>query len=195
MFHKRYQPKHLPKSNGRGKTTALILSLCLIFTAVVGGTLAYLFDKTDSVNNTFIPAHVTTDITEDFDGEVKKNVNVKNTGDIDVYVRVKLVTYRVNDEGQHIGGTAEIPAFTPGANWVKYGEYYYYTLKVAPGSSPATALIGSEGIKLVSYTDSDGGKQVIEVMAEAIQAEPEAAVGEAWNVKISPNSVSSYSVD
>lgn len=192
MFHKRNQHKH---SNGKSKTTALILSLCLIIAAAVGGTMAYLFDKTEPADNTFIAAHVTTDVTEDFDGEIKKNVNVKNTGDIDAYIRVKLITYRVNDNGQHIGGTAVIPEFTPGANWVKYGEYYYYTLKVAPNSSPATALIGAEGIKLVKYTDSDGGKQVIEVMAEAIQSEPEKVIGEAWNVKISTNSVSPYSAD
>ena len=82
-------------------------------------------------------------VTEDFDGTTKKNVNVTNTGDIDAYLRVKLVTYRVNDDGQHIGGTAAIPAFTPGDGWVKYGDYYYCTYPVAPGQQPETPLIDS----------------------------------------------------
>ena len=99
---------------------------------------------------------------------------------------MKLVAYRVNDEGQHIGGEAEIPAFTPGAGWVKNGDYYYYTKPVAPGAQPAADLIDSITLS-GSYTDADGGKQVIEVMAEAIQAKGVAddgtkAVVKAWGV-------------
>ena len=41
-------------------------------------------------------------------------------------------------------------------------------------------------------SDPDGGKQVIEVMAEAIQSEPVQAVGEAWGVSISPDKVTAY---
>ena len=36
-----------------------------------------------------------------------------------------------------------------------------------------------------SYTDADGGKQVIEVMAEAIQSVPEDAVKAAWGAGFS----------
>ena len=87
--------------------------------------------------------------------------------------------------GVDIGGTATIPPFTPGINWVKYGEYYYYTLPVAVGDKPANDLIDSNGINLMKYTDADGGKQVIEVMAEAIQSVPEAAVKDAWGTGFS----------
>ena len=99
---------------------------------------------------------------------------------------VKLVSYRVNDAGQHIGGIANVPDFTPGTGWVKNGDYYYYKQPVNPGEKPAHDLIGS--INLIgSYTDADGGKQVIEVMAEAIQAKGVAddgtkAVVKAWGV-------------
>ena len=44
-----------------------------------------------------------------------------------------------------------------------------------------------------SYEDADGGKQAIDVMAEAIQSEPEKAVGEAWGVRISQGNVTDYS--
>ena len=54
-------------------------------------------------------------MTESFDGTTKTNVDVVNDSNITAYIRVKLVTYRVNDAGQHIGGTAAIPSFTPGA--------------------------------------------------------------------------------
>ena len=75
-------------------------------------------------------------VTEDFDGTTKKNVNVTNTGDIDAYLRVKLVTYRVNDDGQHIGGTAAIPAFTPGDGWVSMATITTAPTPWPPVSSP-----------------------------------------------------------
>ena len=146
---------------------------------------------TDPVPNRFTPAHVSCNVTEDFDGTTKKNVNVTNTGDIDAYLRVKLVTYRVNDDGQHIGGTAAIPAFTPGDDWVKYGDYYYYTYPVAPGQQPETPLIDSLTL-IGSYNDADGGKQALEIMAEAIQSAPEEAAGQAWGVTITPGRVAQY---
>ena len=40
--------------------------------------------------------------------------------------------------------------------------------------------------------DTDGGKQVIEVMAEAIQSSPAEAVGKSWGVTISEGSVTAY---
>lgn len=169
-----------------GKAGALLISLLLIFTVTVSGTVAFLVTQTDGLTNTFTPSHVSCTVTERFDGTTKSNVNVTNTSDIDAYIRVKLVSYRVNGDNQHIGGEAVVPQFTPGADWVKQGEYYYYTKPVAPDEKPATDLIDS--INLVgSYNDADGGKQVIEVMAEAIQAEGVDADGtkavvKAWGV-------------
>ena len=170
--------------SGAKRSLVLVVSVLVLLLAVAGGTLAWLTAQ-DSVANTFTPAHVSCAVMENFDGETKSNVNVKNTGDIPAYIRVRLVTYRVNDAGQHIGGTATIPPFTPGTNWVKYGEYYYYTLPVAAGEKPETQLIGESGITLRSYNDADGGKQVIEVMAEAIQSVPENAVKAAWGAGFS----------
>lgn len=169
--------------SGAKRSLVLVVSVLVLLLAVAGGTLAWLTAQ-DSVANTFTPAHVSCEVTENFDGETKSNVNVKNTGDIPAYIRVRLVTYRVNDNGDHIGGTATIPTFTPGEGWVKYGEYYYYTLPVAAGEKPAANLISS--INLTgSYADPDGGKQVVEVMAEAIQSVPEAAIKDAWGTGFS----------
>ena len=159
--------------------------------ALTGATLAYLITHTDPVPNRFTPAHVSCTVKEEFDGTTKKNVNVTNTGDIDAYLRVKLVTYRVNDDGQHIGGTAAIPAFTPGDGWAAYGDYYYYTYPVAPGQQPEPPLIDSLTLT-GSYSDADGGKQALEIMAEAIQSAPTDALGQAWGVTITPGHVAQY---
>ena len=168
----------------------MVLSVVLLLGVAIGGTIAWLSTKTTQVTNTFTPAKVTCKVEENFDENtgVKTKVNVTNTGNIAVYIRVKLVTYRTNDAGQHIGGTAELPKFTPGKNWVEYGEYYYYTLPVAPGKEPAANLADRMTLEK-SYGDADGGKQALDVMAEAIQSEPEKAVADAWGVKIAPGSV------
>lgn len=186
MHHGKYEAKYLqPKRKRRNnKTGTLFLSLLLVVTLAISGTVAYLVTKSEPVENKFMPSHVACQVTEDFDGTTKSNVNVTNTGDTEAYIRVKLVSYRVNAQGQHIGGTAAVPSFTPGENWKLHTDgYYYYTLPVTPGEEPKADLISS--IDLTgSYDDADGGKQVIEVMAEAIQSGPADAVGKSWGVTV-----------
>ena len=173
------------RSRKNTRIITLLIALLLFSALAVGGTVAWLTANTGNVANTFTPSNVACSVTENFDGTTKSNVNVTNTGDTEAYIRVKLVTYRVNDDGQHIGGTATIPTFTPGKGWVKYGEYYYYTKPVAAnGGTPANPLIGEPGIALIKYDDADGGKQAIEVMAEAIQSKPKDAVESSWNVTV-----------
>lgn len=192
MYRGRYEGKHrktAAPARGRslrtGRLTTMVIATVLLLALAIGGTLAWLSTKDDPIQNKFLPTKVTCEVTEKFNGTTgeKTKVNVKNTGTIDAFIRVKLVTYRTNDQGQHIGGTASLPAFTLGANWVKYGDYYYYTLPVAPKEKPEADLISS--ITLESYTDVDGGHQAIDVMAEAIQSVPEDAVKAAWGAEFS----------
>lgn len=168
------------------KPVKLVISLLLLVCVSVGGTVAYLTSN-GSVTNQFTVANVNTEVDEDFDGTIKKNVTAKNTGDVSAFIRIKLVTYRVNNDGNHIGGSASIPKFTPGAGWFKSGDCYYYSNPVQPNEKPGSDLIDDNGIILVSYSDADGGKQVIEVIAEAIQASPTDAVKEAWGLECDEN--------
>lgn len=193
MYQGRFEnatPERKPR-RGTKRLSTLLLSVILVVTIAVGGTVAYLVTQDKPITNTFTPSHVNCEVTEDFNGTVKSNVNVTNIGDTDAYIRVKLVTYRVNQDGQHIGGTATIPEFDPGTHWVKYGGYYYYTLPVKPDEKPAAVLISSITLE-DSYPDADGGKQAIDVMAEAIQSAPAEAIGKSWGVTISEGSVAAY---
>lgn len=177
-----------------GRLAAMALATVLLLALTIGGTVAWLTSKTNDITNTFTPSKVMCAVSEIFyeDTGIKSNVNVTNVGDTDAFIRVKLVTYRTNAEGKHIGGVAEVPKFTPGDGWVKYGDYYYYTKPVAPNAQPEEDLIGR--IQLASsYPDADGGYQAMDVMAEAIQSEPAQAVGEAWGVSISQGRVTAYS--
>ena len=165
------------------RLTAIVLATVALLALAIGGTIAWLNDRTDPVENTFDYARVTCEVTESFDAAtgVKSNVNVVNTSNTYAFLRVKLVAYRTNAAGQHIGGTATIPTFTPGVGWVEHNGYYYYTQPVSPdepNNKPATDLISS--ITLGSYDDTDGGYTALDVMAEAIQSTPVQAVKDAW---------------
>ena len=194
MYRGRYEGKHRKatatpahgKALRTGRLTTMVIATVLLLALAIGGTLAWLSTKDAPIQNKFLPTKVTCEVTEKFDGStgVKSNVNVKNTGTIDAFIRVKLVTYRTNDQGQHIGGTASLPAFTLGTGWVKYGDYYYYTKPVAPNQKPETNLTDSMTL-IGSYMDTDGGKQAVDVMAEAIQSVPEDAVKAAWGTGFS----------
>ena len=184
MNNKSYRGAHAAPQSKKTSRKLPVLAICigLLVCLTIGGTVAWLVSSTSPVENTFIPGRVETEVTESFNGETKTAVNAVNKGNIDAYIRIKLVTYRVNEQGQQIGGTAKIPAFTLGEGWIAKDGYYYYTSPVAPGKSPAQNL--AESITLTSYNDADGGKQVIEVMAEAIQSLPASTVADTWHVTV-----------
>lgn len=194
MYKGKYEDKHREeaaapaseKTLRTGRVTAIVMATVLLLALAIGGTVAWLSTKDTPITNTFTPSKVACEVTEKFNGTVKSDVNVKNTGDTKAFIRVKLVTYRTNDQGQHIGGTAELPEFKLGKNWVKYEGYYYYTLPVAAGGTPVTNLTDSMTLK-GNYDDADGGHQAIDVMAEAIQSVPQAAVQDAWGLSINPD--------
>ena len=183
-----YKSKHKKIENRKlkfGKAGTLVLSLLLLVAVAAGGTIAWLSTKTGSIENKFTPSQVSCEVYEVFQNNVKSSVIVKNNSNIDAYIRVKLVTYRVNDKNQHIGGEASVPNFSLGTNWRKYKGYYYYTLPVTSGEYTPNMIKDGSSISLTgSYSDADGGKQVIEVMAEAIQSKPSSVVQQAWGVTV-----------
>ena len=162
------------KRNAR-KSLSAMTALILILCAAVGGAVAFIVTGTVPVENKFTPADVTVDIQEDFDGSIKKNVNVENTGNTDAYIRVKLVTYMTDESGSPIAVNASIPHFDLGSDWFYCvnDDTYYYSKPVAPNDKTSD-LIGNNGITL-----EDG--QVVEVLAEGIQSVPDNAVEEAWS--------------
>lgn len=177
-----------------GRLTAMVIATVMLLALAIGGTVAWLTDKSPAVVNTFTPSQVRCEVVEDFNDQtgVKSKVQVKNISDIPAFIRVKLVTYRTNGKGQHIGGTAELPAFNPGSGWVEHNGYYYYTQPVQPQNF--TGILIDEIRLQDPYMDADGGRQAMDVMAEAIQSVPEAAVKEAWGAGFSINTDGSLNV-
>lgn len=184
------------KSASKKKVSAII-AVAIILNVTLIGSIAYLIDKTEEIVNIFNPGTVTTDVEEEFENNIKSSIKVKNTGNTESYVRVALVAYRVEVDAdgnvvKRIGGNADVPSFELAANWVKYGDHYYYTLPVPAGGE--VELLASP-ITLQSYDDADGGVQAIDVMASGIQANPVKAVNESWGVVITQGSVTPYTAE
>ena len=76
----------------------LIAALALCAAAAVGVTLSFMFKKAEKTN-TFVPAKVTCDVEESLFSGVKSDVCVKNTGNVAAYLRIRLVSYYVDDNG------------------------------------------------------------------------------------------------
>ena len=156
---------------------ALLVSLIL----VCGVTIAYLFRATNDVTNELVPGRVECKVTEAFDetSGVKSSITVKNTGNLEAWLRVRLVSYWVDANGDIMPKASLDVSFTPGPGWQPLGnsaDTYIYAKPVIPGAFTGE-LLGS-GIML--QTSDEGYRQVVEVFADAIQSEPADAVTEAW---------------
>lgn len=184
------------------KVLIFLVSLFTLFLCAAGGTAAFITTKTNSIENRFQAAKITCEVDEEFDRNKKSSIIVRNTGTASAYVRVRLVSYRVDgtEENMHlIGGQAEISSFQCRTeDWMEAGNgIYYYKYPINSPESPvyrdetSNLIADGDEICLESYSDADGGKQVIEVIAEAIQSNPIDAVKDAWPEEV----VSWLSVD
>lgn len=184
------------KRNNARKSLIMLLSLVVVFGFAVGATYSYFTSTTPEVTNTMIPGKAEIEIDEDFDGTVKKDVKVTNTSDednVDVYIRVMLVSNWLTKDDAGNGQLAAKPSWTipenvlnvgEGKDWFKGSDgYYYYKAIVGPGESTSNIL---DKITL-EKDDTDDTYQSLEVLAEAIQAygvtdEGIPAVEAAWEV-------------
>lgn len=168
------------------KPSLLLAAMLVLLVAVIGTTVAYLTASTDTVTNNFNPVKLTTPVEEDFDGEVKNNVTVKNTGDINAYVRAAVVV-TWQDEARNVHpsipaiGTDYTVKFPAGTGWVKVGDYYYYNEPLAPGESTVVLL---EDCKPVVGKAPEGYALDVAIVVSAIQSEPDKAINEAWGIQI-----------
>ena len=169
------------------KVILLAVSLLLILSAAIGGTVAYLIDQTGSITNTFTPAKVTPGINENFENNVKNNVKITNTGDIPAYIRVKVVvTWK--DAQDNIYGAAPVLGtdytwtMPENSKWFLKGGFYYYSEPVAAQGTTEILFTGCElmdGVKA-----PEGYSLSVDIHAQAIQAEPTTAVISAWGVTV-----------
>lgn len=141
------------------KAFSLLLSIALILTLAVGGTIAYIMTASAMVENQFGAGRVSSSVND--------SGQVTNNGNVDAYIRAAVVVNWMDKDGNVYGIK---PSYSISANpgWTESGGFYYYTAEVAPNGATATApatVSVSENPPSAAYSLS------IEIVAEAIQAE------------------------
>lgn len=171
------------KSQNRKRSLTAIIAIALIICVAVGGTIAFIATKTNDVKNTFNPADVSIKIAETFDKAtgVKSEIKVQNVQDdknVPCYIRIKLVSNMQDGSGNVTGGAA-IPDFALNEqDWIDGNDgYYYYKHVVAVGASTSDLIADGSQMQLKNG-------QVVDVLAEGIQATPKTAVEQAWGAEI-----------
>jgi len=173
------------KNRTTKKSIALLASLAVMLTVTVGGTLAYLIAQSETVTNSFDPANVSCVVEAD---ATNKTFSVKNTSDIDAYLRAAIVVNWADASGDNVYGIAPVEnsdytLAVDTENWVEGNDgYWYYKTKVAPfeKSADVVEFITSYG-KQNGVTAPEGYSLQVEVLAQAIQALPDEAVEETWS--------------
>lgn len=173
------------------KFFALVICLNLVIMLAVGGTLAYIFTSTDPVVNTFQPVTPSIKVEEPgWNNIVKQDVTIKNTGQVESYVRVKVVVtwkngteiYPVDPEKGTDYSLEYITDITPSVStdWERGDDgFWYYKKSVLPGAS--TGVLIKNATWLQPCVDSNYTLS-IEILSQAIQSSPDEAVESVWPV-------------
>lgn len=126
----------------KNKLMMLIAAMTLVLSLSVGVTLAYFSDYEAAKGGGVVGIGGRTQIVEDYD-EKEKVVQIKNTGDTDVIVRVAIY----GPDGMNI---------TPADDkWVGDGDYYYYTeIVTAPDGETSKITANTEALLEKDLGDS-----------------------------------------
>lgn len=189
--------KHLKKHRpGRAKALLLIASLAVLLTATVGSTAAWLVSKPAAVENDFVPGKVACQVLEDFGTEsgtsVKRDVRVQNTGNTDAYIRVLLVFTWKDDAGNIFSNKPqEDKDYQINKNltdWIKQesdaGTYYYYKKPVARDAETDVLIELLRQADGVTGPENGKYKLSVDILADAVQADPPEAVADSWGVAV-----------
>ena len=163
------------------RMAVLLLAMAALLCAAVGGTTAYLVDVTQPVANTFTVPSLETEIREKFDRAVKNSVRIANTGEIAAYVRAAVVVSWKNAAGhilaqRPVAGRDYSISWTKNG-WIERGGFFYYTAPVAPGGETGVLFTACRPLQAAP---AEGYALHVEIISEAVQAEPVDAVRNAW---------------
>lgn len=163
-----------------GTLVALALVLCI----AGGATLAFLMVTTPSLTNVFQYGHVTCAVQEEFDGTTKSNVSIKNTGNTQSYIRVKLVFTWKDAEGNVSAQPVTDQDYEMDLNkvdWFEKDGYYYAKAPVAPDHNTPDLI---HSCTEIVANAPEGDTLSLEILADAIQSTPTRAVEQAWGVVV-----------
>lgn len=184
------------KGHRVSKRSLLTLVLALAVAGVaVGGVIAWLTASSD-LTNTFALGTVDPELNEDGptdntpfkEGDnVKQNVDVTNNGNIPIYVRAQVNIYWIDADGNQLWEEPEEDAdyiihwgSLTDLGWQQGSDgFYYWTSPLQVDQT--TGLL----INRIEYKTTQADRQLVcDIAIQGIQAEPAAAVQEAWEVTV-----------
>ena len=177
------------------RSLILLLTLVLLIGSGIGMTVGFLSTRTEPVQNDFTYGKVSCEVLETFDKEnnryIKRDVRIKNTGNTSAYIRVLLVFTWKDADGNVYVNKPQInkdyqinPDLSQG--WSIYpnsiGTFsYYYKYPVAAGDETPILIDSLSQIPGVVVPENGKYALSVEIVADAVQAEPADAVMNAWD--------------
>ena len=185
----------------KSKKLLIILTVVLLAIAGVTTTVAYMFKNTNLFVNIFDDPYVMCSVQEVYDPESgsKSSIKVKNTGNVDEFLRVRLISYWVDGDNNVVGKPSVMPTVSYDSTyWIKGSDdTYYYKSSVAKNVVTEHDLLTAPITLQTSTFTVDGEAetvyQVVEIIPEAIQSRPAKAASEAWGVTTSGTSITAVS--
>lgn len=208
MYHNNNSEKHcisarrLRRIRSQKARKLLVCLTALICMAFVGSTIAFLVTQTGQVTNTFQGSKVACAVIENENSEdetsgivsvlKKENVQIKNTGDTQSYIRAKVVITWMSIDGKSVTATKPVegtdytivyagePDNDENTKWKLAADgYWYYTTPVNAGDVTTDYLIHSCSLN-EGATVPEGYYLSVEIIASAIQSTPIDVVTKQW---------------
>lgn len=134
--------KCFKKINGKISVAALLFAVAL---AGIFGTVAFTMANTGQVTNWFFAADHSTSIEEHVDGELNKDVRVKNNGKSDAFIRVRIVV-SPREKVELVYAKNAFNQESADGYWIAdlsevTGEGYYYFSEEVPYGEATTQLL------------------------------------------------------
>ena len=177
------------------RSLILLLTLVLLIGSGIGMTVGFLSTKTESVHTDFTYGKVSCEVLETFGKDnnryIKRDVRIKNTGNTSAYIRVLLVFTWKDANGNVYVNKPQInkdyqinPDISNG--WSIYqnsiGTFsYYYKYPVAAGEETPNLIDSLRQTPGVVGPENGKYALSVEIVADAVQAEPTDAVTDAWD--------------
>lgn len=191
-----YQGKHYKKSRRTRKSAALLVSLLLLLSVTIGGTIAFLMDSDGPLHNMFNPSQVTTTVVETLEGTTKKDVKIQNTGDTDAWIRAAVVVTWQDANGNIYGqapiaGTDYIINYNVDENktditkWYPGSDGFYYWPSPVAANTGGTGVLINRCTPSKSITVGTGDEAVtyyltVEIIGSGIQSKPANVFNTEW---------------
>lgn len=177
------------------RSLILLLMLVLLIGSGIGMTVGFLSTRTEPVQNDFTYGKVSCEVLETFGKDnnryIKRDVRIKNTGNTSAYIRVLLVFTWKDANGNVYVNKPQInkdyqinPDISNG--WSIYqnsiGTFsYYYKYPVAAGEETPNLIDSLRQTPGVVGPENGKYALSVEIVADAVQAEPTDAVTDAWD--------------